>query len=63
MDYTKRLWNSLTQLMKKIEDDGHEEVIYFNGHMLETDKWVYGLYDRVLTREPAEPKKKKTKKK
>jgi hypothetical protein len=54
MDYTKRTWNSLTQLLEHIKRDGEELVVHFNGYELVTDKYRYGLYDGILTRNPVE---------
>ena len=49
-DYTKRTWSSLSQLKSEIERSGKEKIKEFNGYELITNKWRYGLYDGVLTR-------------
>jgi len=51
-DYTKRTWNSLSQLKDHIEKDGKEKVKDFIGHELITNKYRYGLYGGILTRNP-----------
>lgn len=50
-DYTKRMWDSLTQLKDRIEKDGKEKVLEFNGHMLVTDHRTFRLFDRLLIQE------------
>lgn len=47
-DYTKRMWNSLTQLKEHINKDGKEKVIDFNGFELITNKRRFTLYDGML---------------
>lgn len=48
-DYTHKRWNSLTDLKDKIEKDGKEKIVNFNGYKLITDKRVFGLYDGILS--------------
>tara|TARA_X000000950_G_C13695968_1_gene570117 strand:- start:14 stop:211 length:198 start_codon:yes stop_codon:yes gene_type:complete len=43
LDYSKKKWNSLTQLMKKIESDGNEKIKEYTGAHVITNKFTYGL--------------------
>lgn len=43
IDYTSKKWNSLGDVRDRIEKDGVEKVIEFNGAKLVTDCRVYGL--------------------
>jgi hypothetical protein len=47
-DYTKRMWQSLNQLKERIEKDGKEKVVDFNGFELITNKRRFTLYDGML---------------
>jgi hypothetical protein len=47
-DYTKRMWNSLTQLKEHIEKDGKEKVLAFDGFQLKTNKRTFKLYGGIL---------------
>ena len=49
IDYTKKKWNSLTQLRDAIVKDGKEKVVEFNGLQLTTNKRAFGLYDGQLS--------------
>ena len=51
-DYTKRTWNSLLQVREAVERDGKEKVKAFKGYELITNKYCYGLYQGILTRNP-----------
>lgn len=42
------MWDSLTQLKERIEKDGQEKVLEFNGHTLTTDQRTFRLFDRLL---------------
>lgn len=52
-DYTKRMWNSLSQLREHIERDDKERVLDFTGFELVTDKRKFRLYDGMLFVEEA----------
>jgi len=58
-DYTNRTWSSLSQLKEKIEKDGKEKIVEFNGLELVTNKFIYGLYAGVLVRTDIPKKTKK----
>jgi hypothetical protein len=49
IDYTRRTWGSLSDLVERIERDGVEEVQEFNGYQVVTNKHVYGLAFGELT--------------
>jgi hypothetical protein len=57
MDYTKRTWNSLSQLKEHIVRDGKERILDFTGNEIVTNKYRYGLYDGMLTRNPTKKPK------
>lgn len=48
-DYTKKSWNSLTQLKEHIERDNKEKIVSFDGIKLVTNKRTYRLFDGQLT--------------
>lgn len=50
MDYTKKSWNSLSQLKSVIESSKGEKVKDFDGIRLITNKYVYTLYQGELSR-------------
>ena len=43
LDYAKKKWNTLTQLMKQIESDGNEKIKEYTGPQVITNKFTYGL--------------------
>lgn len=49
IDYTRRTWGSLSDLVERIERDGVEQVREFNGYQVVTNKHVYGLAFGELT--------------
>jgi len=51
-DYTKRSWNSLSQLREHLDRDGKEKVKEFNGFELITNKNRYGLFQGAITKKP-----------
>tara|TARA_R110002153_G_scaffold27498_2_gene85387 strand:- start:387 stop:596 length:210 start_codon:yes stop_codon:yes gene_type:complete len=59
-DYTKKTWNSLSQLHERIEKDGKERIVNFDGISIVTNKRTFGLYDGVVN---VVVKMKKTRKK
>jgi hypothetical protein len=48
-DYTKRTWNTLGDLVERIERDGVEEIEMFNGFQIVTSNRIYGLAFGELT--------------
>jgi len=46
--YLTKSWNSLNDLRAFLEREELEEVVFFNGIKLVTNKYEYLLYDNVL---------------
>jgi len=48
-DYTRKSWNSLSDLVERIKTDGREEIVSFDGIKIVTDAREFGLAFGELT--------------